>query len=251
MNSFTTSTQNGIAVVQMHHGKANALDVEMCHAVSDELEQLGRDVRAAVITGTGRIFSAGVDLVRLSSESDDYTRAFLPALDRLFLTLFQFPRPLIAAINGHAIAGGCIVACAADYRVMAEGTFKIGVPELTVGVPFPPSALETLRFAAPDRYVQEMTSGERIYSPSEAASHGLVHSVVPPEELANASTAEAERLANLQPQAFSLTKAMLRRPVVDRVAHLNAEYGKAILADWLHPDTRAAIRRYVEANLKK
>ena len=250
MKSFQTDLNDGIAWVELCHGKANALDLEFCHALSDEFERLGKEARAAVITGTGRIFSAGVDLLRLSQEGEQYTREFLPALDRVLLTLFQFPRPLVAAINGHAIAGGCVLACTADYRLMADGPFKIGVPELQVGVPFPPSALEVLRFAAPDRYVQELTSGEKIYSPHTAASHGLVHRAVPAETLRESALTEARRLAQLQTQAFALTKTMLRRPMVDRIALLNQQYGGEVLADWLHPDTRAAIRRYVEAHLK-
>jgi enoyl-CoA hydratase len=250
MNSFTTEWSQGIARVTLHHGKANALDVEFCHALADEFERLGHGAGAAVITGTGRIFSAGVDLVRLSAEGEAYTRAFLPALDRVLLTLFQFPRPLVAAINGHAIAGGCVLACTADYRLMADGAFKIGVPELQVGVPFPPSALEVLRFAAPDRYVQELTSGEKIYSPQMAASHGLVHRTVPADDLEGSARTEAQRLAQLQPQAFALTKTMLRRPMVDRIAELNRQYGEQVLADWLDADTREAIRRYVTAHLK-
>jgi enoyl-CoA hydratase len=249
MSSFLTEVNDGIAHIELHHGKANALDVELCHALADELERLGHQARAVVITGAGRIFSAGVDLLRLSEEREAYTRKFLPALDRLLLTLFEWPKPLVAAINGHAIAGGCVMACTADYRIMAEGTFKIGVPELTVGVPFPPAALEVLRFAAPERYVQELTSAEKIYSPAEALSHGLVHRVVAPGELAAAAMAEATRLAGLEPQAFSLTKTILRRPVVDRIAHLNSLYAKGVLASWLDPGTRAAIKRYVEEKL--
>ncbi|MBI5508905.1 MAG: enoyl-CoA hydratase/isomerase family protein [Deltaproteobacteria bacterium] len=249
--SFRTDVNDGIACIEVSHGKANALDLELCHALTDELERLGPDARSLVITGAGRIFSAGVDLRRLSEEGEDYTRRFLPALDRLILTLFQFPRPVVAAINGHAIAGGCVLACAADYRLMAEGAFKIGVPELAVGVPFPPAALETLRFAAPERYVQELTQGEKMYTPAEAGAHGLVHQVVPPPALMASALKEAGRLASLQPRAFSLTKAISRRPVVDRIAHLNQEYAAAVLAAWLEPDTRSAIKRYVEATLRR
>lgn len=251
MKFLTTELREGIAFVRAEHGKANALDLEFCHAVADEFERLAKDTRAAVLIGAGHIFSAGVDLVRLSDEKEAYTRKFLPALDRLLLTLFQFPRPLVAAINGHAIGGGCILACTADYRLMAEGPFRIGVPELTVGVPFPPSALEVLRFAAPARYVQELTSGERIYAPAEAVSHGLVHKLAAVDDLEKVAFAEASRLAGLEREAFSLTKTMLRRPVLDRIARLQSEYGTAVLNDWLLPTTRAAIRRYVDANLKR
>ena len=250
MSYFQTEIQDGIAVVTLSHGKANALDVEFCDALATEFDRLRDNSRAVVLTSTGKIFSAGVDLKRLSDEGADYTRRFLPALDRVLLGLFGFPRPLVAAINGHAIAGGCVLACTADYRLMADGPFKIGVPELHVGVPFPPSALEVLRFAAPDRYVQELTSGEKIYSPDVASAHGLVHGTVSSDRLMETALAEARRLAGLQPQAFSLTKTMLRQPIVDRIENLNRQFGEQVLAGWIHPDTREAIRKYVAATLK-
>ena len=250
MSYFQTENRNGIALLTMSHGRANALDVEFCLALAAEFDRLRDSARAVVLTSTGKIFSAGVDLKRLSDEGPDYTRRFLPALDRVLLGLFEFPRPLVAAINGHAIAGGCVLACTADYRLMAEGSFKIGVPELHVGVPFPPSALEVLRFAAPDRYVQELTSGEKIYSPEVAASHGLVHCTVSSDRLLDTALSEAERLAGLQSQAFSLTKTLLRQPIVDRIENLNRQFGERVLAGWIDPTTREAIRKYVAATLK-
>lgn len=250
MSYFQTDINDGIARVTLSHGKANALDVEFCDALATEFDRLSTSAGAVVLTSTGKIFSAGVDLKRLSDEPPEYTRRFLPALDRVLMSLFAFPRPLVAAINGHAIAGGCVLACTADYRLMAEGSFRIGVPELQVGVPFPPSALEVLRFAAPSQYVQELTSGEKIYTPDVAVAHGLVHRTTNSEGLMEAAQAEARRMAGLQPEAFSLTKTLLRRPIVDRIEQLNRQFGERVLGGWIHPDTRAAIQKYVAATLK-
>jgi enoyl-CoA hydratase len=250
MSMLKTDLQDGIAVVTMTHGKANALDTEFCLAIAETFEQFGQDVKGVVLTGTGNIFSAGVDLVRMSKEDLVYVTDFLPAFDRAILALFSYSRPLVAAVNGHAIAGGCLVACTADYRIMVDGAFRIGVPELKVGVPFPPAALEVLRFATPERYMQELASGEKIYDAQEALTHGLVHKVVPTDHLLEAAASEAARLTSLQASAFSLTKAMLRRPVVDRIAYLNEVYGNQVEADWTSDQTRQAIRDYVEKTLK-
>ena len=247
---LTTDLHDGIAVVTMTHGRANALDTEFCLAIAETFEQFGRDVKGVVLTGSGNIFSAGVDLVRMSNEDLTYVAEFLPAFDRAILALFNYSRPLVAAVNGHAIAGGCLVACTADYRIMVDGVFRIGVPELKVGVPFPPAALEVLRFATPERYMQELASGERIYDAQEALTHGLVHKVVPALSLMETAEGEIKRLAGLQASAFSLTKAMLRRPVVDRIAYFNEVYGNQVEADWTSDETRQAIRDYVEKTLK-
>ncbi len=132
--------EDGIAVVTTRHGKANALDIELCEELAKCFVGLrNADARAVVVTGQGRIFSAGVDLIRLSSGGPDYVRAFLPALHRLYDAVFFHPKPVVAAINGHAVAGGCVLACCADRRIMARGRGRIGVTELLVGVPFPPS----------------------------------------------------------------------------------------------------------------
>ena len=105
----------------MAHGKANALDIEFCDAIAAQFEALrGSDAKAVVLTGQGKMFSAGVDLIRLSEGGADYVRRFLPALHRLYDTVFFFPKPVVAAVNGHAIAGGCVLQACADRRIAAR-----------------------------------------------------------------------------------------------------------------------------------
>src|SRR6266852_4922794 len=139
-------TNAGIAVMTLTYGKANALDIEFCEALAARFMELRKsDAKAVVLTGQGKIFSAGVDLKRLSEGGAEYIRRFLPALHRLYEEVFFHPKPLVAAINGHAIAGGCVLACCADRRIMADDSGRIGVTELQVGVPFPPLAFEAVR----------------------------------------------------------------------------------------------------------
>src|SRR5215831_4524590 len=123
-----------VAVLKIAHGKANALDLELCRHITGRLEELGTSsVEAVVLTGQGGIFSAGVDLLRALDADAAYLRGFLPTLRKLFDVTFFYPKPVVAAINGHAIAGGCVLACAADQRLMARGPGRIGVTELLVG----------------------------------------------------------------------------------------------------------------------
>src|SRR5262249_18597291 len=136
------SQTDGVLTLRLAHGKASAMDAELLDALLRELDGIAEDVRAVVLTGTASIFSAGVDLFRLTRDGADYVRRFIPLLCRCLRALFAFPRPVVAAANGHAIAGGCILVLAADYRLMADGVGRIGVPELLVGVPFPAAALE-------------------------------------------------------------------------------------------------------------
>src|SRR4249920_8436 len=159
----------------MAHGKANTLDTTLCRDLAAQLGELERGGhRAAVLTGHGPIFSAGADLLRLRDGGPGYLDEFLPALSEAFLAVFDCPVPVVAAVNGHAIAGGCVLACACDYRVMNEGHGRIGVTELLVGVPFPVTALEILRFAAGTRRLSELACFGRTYRAAEAAGLGLV-----------------------------------------------------------------------------
>src|SRR5918997_4066562 len=123
---------NGIVTLRLAHGKASALDIELVEGLARVVNEiaLADDVRAVVLTGTGSIFSAGVDLFRLTEGGDDYVARFVPPLSRMLLDLFSLPKPLVVAVNGHAIAGGCIFTLTGDYRIMAAGTARIGIPEL-------------------------------------------------------------------------------------------------------------------------
>ncbi|MDX1515040.1 MAG: enoyl-CoA hydratase/isomerase family protein, partial [Gammaproteobacteria bacterium] len=138
----------GTVVLRLAHGKANALDYELSRAIIECLDETETgDAEAVVLTGSGKIFSAGVDLFRVLNEDDQYLDAFYPMLVNMFARVFAFRKPLVAAVNGHAVAGGCVLACACDFRVMGKGGGTMGVPELRVGVPFPTVAMEILRSA--------------------------------------------------------------------------------------------------------
>jgi len=247
------SHRGGIAIVKMVYGKANALDIEFCEALAAQFEALrGADIRAVVLTGQGQMFSAGVNLIRLSEGGADYVRRFLPALHRLYDTVFFFPKPVVAAINGHAIAGGCVLECCADRRIAVAGGGRIGVTELLVGVPFPPLAFEIMRFASPPRYLADgMFSGAN-FTPDLALSRGLVDELAEgPAALLDRSIAAAETLAALSPAAFAQTKQQIRQAVADAMEHHGRQVAAAAEEIWSAPETLDYIRGYVARTFKK
>jgi enoyl-CoA hydratase len=240
-----------VSVLHMRHGKANALDVEFCEGLTARLEELLQSpAQAIVLTGEGRIFSAGVDLLRVVAGGPEYLSLFLPVLARVLETLFYYPRPVVAAVNGHAIAGGCLLACAADHRLMAQKAGRIGVPELLVGVPFPTTALEVLRFAAAPQYLQELVYRGGTFPPEDALVRGLVDVVVEPGQLLEQALAAAERLAALPATAFTLTKQQLREPAMKRIREEGARWDVAIREYWARPETLAAMGEYVARTFK-
>ncbi len=243
---------SGIAVVTMTHGKANALDIELCEALANCFDELRRlDARAVVVTGQGRMFSAGVDLLRVSSGGAAYVREFLPALHRLYDAAFFHPKPVVAAVNGHAIAGGCLLACCADRRIMARGGGRIGVTELLVGVPFPALAFEIVRFAAPPRHLPEFTFGGATYDSESALQRGWVDEVVDADALLGQAMATVQKLARLSPPAFAQAKKQLRLPVAERLERSGAATDKIVADIWTAPETLGYIRDYVARTLNK
>jgi enoyl-CoA hydratase len=245
------SQHEGILTLRLAHGKASAIDVELLDALVRELEGVATDVRAVVLTGTGSIFSAGVDLFRLTREGADYVRRFLPLLSRFLGTLFTFPRPVVAAANGHAIAGGCVLVLACDVRLMAEGTGKIGVPELLVGVPFPATALEIVRFAVPQDKVQSLLYTGRTLPPQQALAAGLVDEVVAPEKLLERAQEIAGQLARIPPQVYRLTKQALRAPALERIERASKLQDQEALDVWAAAETRAHVCEYLRRTLGK
>jgi enoyl-CoA hydratase len=236
---------DGVAVVRLAHGRASAMDVELFAAIEAALDAAA-GARAIVLTGTGGIFSAGVDLKRLLAEDPGYLAGFLPALARMLERVFFLPQPVVAAVNGHAVAGGCVLACAADHRVMAGGPGRIGVTELLVGVPFPAVALEIMRFVVPPHRLQDTVYLGRTHDPEAAMARGLVDEVVEPDRLLPRAVEVAHALAAIPPGTFALTKRQLRQPVRDFLAVHGAALDAAVAPLWAADAVRAVARGYVE-----
>ncbi len=244
--------RNDVAVLTLAHGKVHALDLELLRALEERLAEVERSpARAVVLTGRGSIFSAGVNLVRLQEGGDAYLRDFLPALTTSMSRLFFFPKPVIAAVNGHAIAGGCVLACACDHRLMARGAATIGVTELLVGVPFPAIALEIMRFALPPQHVQEALYTGRTWGVDEALRRGLVDEVVEAPALLDRACAVAGALGALPAATFRLTKEHLRQPARERWEACRATIDAAVGEIWNGPEAREAIETYVRRTLGK
>ena len=240
---------DGILTLRLAHGKASAMDVELLAAFCDELDAAA-EARAVVLTGTGSIFSAGVDLFRLTEEGEEYVRRFFPLLTDLIRRLFTFPAPVVVAANGHAIAGGGLMVMSGDHRLMAEGSGRIGVPELRVGVPFPAAPLEVVRFAAPRHRLQALVYTGATLAPHDALAAGLLDEVVPPDALLDRAREVAAQLASLPPEVFRATKQALRADALARM-DAAAEYDRRAHALWSAPETHARIRAYMERVVRK
>ena len=244
-----TATYDDVLVLRLAHGKASAFDIELLEALQRRFEDT-KGARAVVLTGTGSIFSAGVDLFRLTKEGRPYVERFVPALSAMLESLFTLPVPVVAAVNGPAIAGGVILNAAADYRIMAAGNGRIGVPELLVGVPFPALALEIVRFATPSHHIEEFVYTGKTVLPDEALAKGIVDEVVDATSLQDRALALARQFAAVPAKAFAITKRQLRAPFVARAREL-AQEDRQSLDIWADPATHEHIRGYLERTVAK
>jgi enoyl-CoA hydratase len=244
---------NAITTLRLAHGKASALDLELVEGLARAVAEVtaADDVRAVILTGSGSIFSAGVDLFRLLEGGREYADRFVPALSRMLLDLFTMPKPLVVAVNGHAIAGGCIVTVCGDYRLMSGGNGRIGVPELLVGVPFPPSVIEVLRFALPPQHVQMLMYTGRTVNADDALRLGFVDEIVEPASLISRAEEIAAQLAALPHAAFALAKRQLRDKTETRAKRYAAKFDAEVRDLWIDPATQETIRQYLEKTVRK
>lgn len=234
-----TEEHGDVTVLHVEHGRVNALDLELLDGLTGAVT--GLSDRALVLTGSGSSFSAGVDLRRILDGGRRYTEDFLTALTRMFRAVFEHPRPTVAAVNGHAIAGGCVLALACDARLMSGG--RIGLRELAVGVPFPVSALEIVRHALGPGVDRAVLRAEAL-GPDQALALGWVDEVAPLDELLSRSIGLAAELASHSAEAYGAMKERLHRPAVT-VMDAGAADDEAVLAGW----TSEATRRGIEATL--
>jgi enoyl-CoA hydratase len=229
-----------VTIVRFDQPPVNALDLNLLDLIIASMRNIDGPV---VITGAGRCFSAGVDLRALVDGGAEYAERFVTALSEAFLAVFDHPAPVVAAINGHAIAGGCVLAMCADVRLMSAGT--IGLTELSVGVPFPVAALEICRFAMGTSATRAALRAKTIDA-NTALAHGWIDEVVPNDGLISRAIATAHELGEYSPSAYAATKRQLHQPA--RIAiDAGAEMDAKVRASWINEETRDRIAAFVEA----
>jgi enoyl-CoA hydratase len=230
-----------IAIVRIDRPPANALDLDLLAEGDAVRERLAREQPdAVVITGHERFFSAGMDLKAVPDLAPAEQRRTVDGINRLFSGWYAFPRPVVAAVNGHAIAGGLILALCADHRVCAtEG--KLGLTELRAGIPYPAAAIAVVRAELRASTARRLVLGAKLIDPREALELGVVDELRPADELLPRAIEVATELAELPRSTYGVVKRQLRGPAIealDRV--LSGGAGDPVLGTWIGDDTRAA-----------
>ncbi len=200
---------DGIASISMDDGKVNALSLGMLAELDAALDQAGDDGAAVVITGRSGVFSAGFDLKVLRS-GGEAARTMLRQGFELAERLLCFPAPVVVACSGHALAMASFLLLSADYRIGADGPFKIGPNEVAIGMVMPLTAVELCRQRLTPAHFNRAVANAEIYGPAGALEAGFLDRVVPAGDLAGTALEVAGALAALDRQAHAATKLRVR-----------------------------------------
>lgn len=235
-----------ILEVRLDRPRANALSPEMLSAISDAVERASSEgARAIVLSGAEGMFSAGLDIPHFvtldrASVGDAWSTFF-----GLMRRMVESPIPIAAALTGHAPAGGCVLALCCDWRVMAEGPFKIGLNEVQVGVRMPMPIFAAARHVVGTRQAERMCTTAKLFDADEAARMGLVDELAPAGEVIPRAVAWAEQMIALPTATLRKTRALCRREFVRSFDIVDDEQLELFLDEWFDDECQAAMKSLV------
>ncbi|MFT5613453.1 MAG: enoyl-CoA hydratase [Granulosicoccus sp.] len=237
---------DGITQIILNRAPVNALSPGFLMEFSDKLDQLAADtsVRGVVISSAFRTFSAGLDLKEAVEFDLNDEYATVKSLNVAFLNLFAFPKPVVTAITGAAIAGGLFFVLASDYRV-AGPKAKFGLAEIRVGVDFPVGPMEIARATlAPNDLRRLMLAGQPITA-AAAETSGLVDALVAQEDVVETAIAMAKAMAGSPPKAYAAVKRQIRGDTIARIQQAMDQGANEPADGWFTDETKSAMRRMI------
>ncbi len=239
----TVEDQRGVALVRIDRPPANAMDLELLDDGAAVLEEMQADPPPAVVlTGRDGFFSAGVDLKLAPTLDAAGQRDMVAAINRAFAGWYSFPRPVVCAVNGHAIAGGFILALCGDHRIGTTGG-KLGLTELRAGVPYPAVAMAVVKAELAPAAARRLVLGSELIGMEEALELRALDEIAPPGELVERALERARELSQAPAETYGIVKRQLRGQVLDAVG----SGADDPLADgWLGGETAGAATRLLD-----
>ena len=239
MSQPTGLAVGDVHVVQLRSKNANAIDSKLLDTLENELQTAANNSKkAVVITGYSNYFCSGLNLKNLPSNRKGMSK-FIDRFEALNLQLLQSPMPIVSAISGHAIAGGCVLACATDFRIGSTGHYKVGVSEVSLGIMFPASAFEIMRNTLSPLASTEVLLAGKLLTPTEAAKAGILHTVVSKAHLLEEALKIAHELGNKPTNAFHHSKLALNKLMLKRIKETRVKARQGFLDSWFSPEVTA------------
>ena len=238
-----------VAVITLDRPRANAFDPALVRDLSDALDGASDAGAIVFASSSPGIFSAGWDLTYLLGLDREAFEEFVESYGALVRRVFDYPKPVVAAISGHAIAGGLIFAAAADERLAAEGRGELGLSEVVLGVPVPRNLLELFRYAIGARAAERLAATGENWDVERALAAGLVDRVVLPDRLLDEAVARGEFLAGRSPNPYWDIKRASRAPALER--YDAAAFGDPFFDRWFTEDAQSRVRALVAKLTRK
>ena len=237
--------RNRAALVLLNRSITNALNLDLINRLTDILKELKQDgdVGSVVVSSSNdKFFSIGFDIPQLFGQPRREFKIFYGSFNRLCLELYTFPKPTIAAITGHAVAGGCIIALCCDYRFIAEGKKKMGLNEIKLGVPLPYPAEVVLQEVVGFRYAREFFEGGDFYLPETLQRMGMVDVIMPLDHVQIKAIERGQQLGESCKETYAITKRNRVEPIEARILSELEEREVAFLDMWYSDDARKKLK---------
>jgi Delta3-Delta2-enoyl-CoA isomerase len=239
MQFLQSGTVDGITTVKLERGKVNALNEEVIDEMRGFFEKLAadRETKAVIITGTGKFFTFGFDIPEFIKYSREGFFRYLTKFTDFYNYLFLYPKPVIAALNGHTIAGGCMISIACDYRLMVTGKARIALNEINFGSSLFAGSVEIAKMWLGQKNAETLAYMGALYSAEEALQIGLIHEAVTDAELGARAVAVARMYAAKDAAAFAGIKRLLRKPIADEIRKREKESLHEFIDIWYSEST--------------
>lgn len=252
MQFIHLTKKENYAIVEMKRGKSNPINQEFVTEFNQTLNELleSSEIEGAIIIGQERFFSAGLDIPELYGYNGPEFNKFWRSFMHLILSLSKFDKPLIAAITGHAPAGGCIIANGCDYRVMTQGDFKIGLNEIPVGIVVPRGVYAQYSMWLGSKTAYQYLMEGMLYNPEHAKKIGLVDEVVPMEKVLETAEKKLKQYLQYEQNGWRATKTQLRKHVIDVMESMTEEEMNMFQQQWWNENVRKMMEEFI-AKLKK
>jgi enoyl-CoA hydratase len=243
---------DAITVLRLNRPPANAFCLEFGREIEAALDSGAvRDAKGLVLTGTGHFFSGGLDLKIVPTYSSEEQRDFLAILNRVIGRLYACPIPVVAAVNGHAIAGAFILVLATDYRIGPTGTAQFGLTEARVGIPFPAVPMIILHAECAPQDVRYSTLFARTFGSDEAQRRGMLDELQRPEAVLERAVEIAGDMASMPADGYRRVKYQVRQAAIEKIEEVISTGADPMLEGWLSPEAQEASMALLKPSSKR
>ena len=241
------NVEDGLATATLSRVHGNAINAELAEELTRVCREAAHDdsIHGLMLAGVGKLFCPGLDLQDLVELDRAEMERFVIDFATCIAELYAFPKPMVAAIHGHAVAGGCVLTLTADWRVLKAGAL-VGLNEVRVGVPLPFGVSLILRESVPRLHLEEVALLGKNYRDDDALAAGLVHEIYAGEAFDEHCRGRLREFLSRDLGALMITKRFLRSSIVERIRENGSRDVPEFLDAWFRPQTQARIRGIVD-----